>query len=311
MDYSFRRDESSADATRRIAREQLERALSELAATSDVDQHVHSVRKRMKKLRGLLRLVQTSLGTEVFARENACYRDAGRELAGPRRAAAVVGAFDALFARRPGLVDDDARVALRASLVCERDRLIAVMRGEDHARAVAEALRRSLAAVGSWPLERDGWALMRGGFRKNYRRGRRALARALREPTTEHLHEWRKFAKHHFYHVRLLERLWPEVMRSLERSLEALTEDLGDEHDLDDLRLALIEHAPPEGLASATTEVLLAIEARRHELRARAFARGRHLFAEGPRVVTRGFGAHYAAWVAEPEAASDDAGGDA
>jgi len=100
-------------------------------------------------------------------------------------------------------------------------------------------------------------------------------------------------------------------MRSLERSLEALTEDLGDEHDLDDLRLALIEHAPPEGLASATTEVLLAIEARRHELRARAFTRGRHLFAEGPRVVTRGFGAHYAAWVAEPEAASDDAGGDA
>lgn len=306
MDYSFRRDESAADGARRIAREQLERALSELAAKSDVDQHVHSVRKRMKKLRGLLRLLEPCLGPEVFTRENACYRDAGRELAGPRRAAAVVGAFDGLLRPRPGLISDDARLALRAQLVAERDRLIAVMHGEDHARTVTDRLQGSLERLDGWPLEREGWSLLRGGFRRSYRSGRRAQARALREPTTEHLHEWRKFAKHHWYHVRLLERAWPDGMRALEHALEGLTEELGDDHDLDDLRLALIEHAPPEGLTAATTELLAAVEARRHELRARAFACGQHIYAERPRAAARRFGAHYAAWLAEPGGPSDD-----
>lgn len=310
MDYSFRRDESSADAARRIAREQLERAIAELGATDDVDRAVHSVRKRLKKLRGLLRLLQGELGREVFTRENHAYRDAGRLLAGPRRAAATVDAFDALMARFPDAVSAEASSALRDRLVAERDRLVAAMHGENHAREVADALSASLVRLDAWPLATEGWALLESGFRRSYARGRRALRVAQKEPTTEHFHEWRKFAKHYWYHVRLLERVWPQAMKALKGTLEELTEELGGEHDLDDLRLALLEHAPSDELREPTARVLASIQERRAELRTSAVARGQHVYAERPRAAARRLAAYHAAWLGEPAADDGEAGSD-
>lgn len=311
MDYSFRRDESSAAAARRIAREQLERAIAELAATEDTDRSVHSVRKRLKKLRGLLRLLEATLGREVFRLENRAFRDAGRRLEGPRRAAATLGAFDALMERYPDALPADARQALRARLSAARDRSVEAMHGEAHAREVAESLGAARARLDAWPLEIEGWPMLAGGFRKTYARGRRAMRRAMEQPTTEHFHEWRKHAKHHWYHVRLLARIWPEAMRALERSLEALTEELGAEHDLDDLRQALVQEAAPEQLRAATARLLALIQERREELRQSALARGQHTYAERPRAAARRLAAYHAAWLAEPagseaEAATDD-----
>lgn len=310
MDYSFRRDETSANAARRIAGEQLESALTELQATTEVDRSVHSVRKRLKKLRGLLQLLEGGLGPRVFSRENRCYRDAARALAGARRAAAIVAAFDALMERLSDTIPLEARVALRGGLIDERDRLVAAMQGGDQILAVVAALRASAARLDSWPLDADGWDLLRKGFRRSYARGRRALRVAMREPTTENLHEWRKFAKHYWYHVRLLTPLWPESMKVLEAALERLGDDLGDEHDLDDLRLTLIEHMPPAELREATGRVLAAIEGRREALRASAFARGRYLYAERPRAATARLEAYHAAWMAGPTGPRDDAGPD-
>jgi CHAD domain-containing protein len=307
MDYSFRRDETSADAARRIASEQLEGALSELCATTEVDKSVHGVRKRLKKLRGLLQLLEGALGRRVVARENRCYRDAARALAGARRAAAIVAAFDALMQRCPDAIPAEARAELRGGLIAERDRLVALMQGGSQVPDVTAALRASVARLESWPLEVEGWQVLRSGFRRSYARGRRALKVAMREPTTENLHEWRKFAKHYWYHVRLLARLWPEAMKVHEAALERLGDDLGDEHDLDDLRLSLIAHMPPEQLREATGRVLAAIEARRDELRASAFARGRYLYAERPRAATERVGAYHAAWLARSPGPGDDA----
>ncbi|GMV11868.1 MAG: CHAD domain-containing protein [Polyangiaceae bacterium] len=310
MDYSFRRDESSAEAARRIAREQLERAIAELGSTDDVDRAVHGVRKRLKKLRGLLRLLQGELGREVFTRENHAYRDAGRLLAGPRRAAATVDAFDALMARFPDAAAGAAHEVLRGRLVAERDRLVAAMHGESHAREVAASLGASLERLEAWPLRTEGWGMLERGFQKSYARGRRAMQRAQAEPTTEHFHEWRKFAKHYWYHVRLLERLWPQPMKALAKTLEELTEDLGAEHDLDDLRLALLEHAPSDELRDPTARVLALIQERREELRQSALARGHHVYAERPGAAARRMAAYHAAWLGEPAGDEGDGGSD-
>ena len=44
---------------------------------STPEQAVHEARKDMKKLRALLGLARGELGERTFARENACFRDAG------------------------------------------------------------------------------------------------------------------------------------------------------------------------------------------------------------------------------------------
>jgi hypothetical protein len=69
MSYRLHFNESLADGVPRIAREQLERAVAQLtagdAAAADA---VHEVRKRCKKIRGLLRLTRGSFGDLVVLR---------------------------------------------------------------------------------------------------------------------------------------------------------------------------------------------------------------------------------------------------
>ena len=47
-----------------------------------------------------------------------------------------------------------------------------------------------------------------------------AAVRAQARP--ERCHEWRKRAKDHWYHIRLVEDLWTEVMEGYEKSLKDL-----------------------------------------------------------------------------------------
>src|ERR687894_2726162 len=85
---SFRLEpgEPIPDGIRRVARGRIDHAVDELRGETDSTREdaVHETRKDMKKLRALLRLVRGELGERTFARENACYRDAARELAGVR-----------------------------------------------------------------------------------------------------------------------------------------------------------------------------------------------------------------------------------
>ena len=57
---------------------------------------MHEARKDMKKLRALLRLARGELGEDTFRRENACFRDAGRELAGVRDADVMLDTLTSL-----------------------------------------------------------------------------------------------------------------------------------------------------------------------------------------------------------------------
>ena len=96
--YRLKADESLPDAIGRVARGRIDHALDELRGKSGStpEEAVHEARKDMKKLRALLRLVYAELGKEAFARENACFRDAARELAGARDADVMLATLKAL-----------------------------------------------------------------------------------------------------------------------------------------------------------------------------------------------------------------------
>ncbi|HEV8422237.1 MAG TPA: hypothetical protein VGQ40_02760, partial [Chthoniobacterales bacterium] len=68
MAYHLKCDEVPAAGLRRVAREQLQSALHEIAGTNrtEVPTAVHATRKHIKKARALLRLVRDELGKEVF-----------------------------------------------------------------------------------------------------------------------------------------------------------------------------------------------------------------------------------------------------
>src|SRR5262245_20287283 len=269
-----------AEGVRLIAREQIDHAIDELSDRSlALDLVVHEVRKRCKKLRGLLRLVRPGVG-DSYARENAHFRDAARFLSPLRDDQSIIDAFDALRDHFGDQIDRKAfgtvkrrltnRRKQRAERVTDVEERIAQVRGQMEAR-------RDRAA--HWSIDATGAEAWRGGFEQTYRRGRNAMALAYEMPTTEHFHEWRKQVKYHWHHTRILQPVWSDVLAVRCDAANTLGETLGMHHDLAVLRATLLDEQ--EGFDQRAVQgVVGLIDRRRTELAASARPVGARLFAD-------------------------------
>jgi CHAD domain-containing protein len=292
-------DEDLPPGVRACAREQLDGAVAQLGrAGEDPVDAVHEARKHLKKTRALLRLVRPALGTKAYRGENAALRDAGLALSGARDADVLVETADKLAERFPGRLPAETFARLREALAAEaagsrRD-------GSGDLAAVSETLRTAAARVDAWPLERAAWDDVLAGVTRAYDRGRDAFAAARGEPTPARLHEWRKRAKDLWYHERLLTPAWPAVLSAQAEEAHALTELLGDDHDLAVLA-ARLEAAEPLGpVVDADRAALQALVAERSgELRAAAVRLGRRVYAESPKAFSRRLGRYLRTAVAE------------
>ncbi len=264
---------------RRVARAQLDRAIQELDLT-DRHEAAHEVRKRCKKLRGLIRLVRGTAGT-VHQEENPALRDTARRLAGDRDLAASVEALDELDAAASVDLDESDVEVVRAGLIEERDRDVEPW---DQQRTVVLAeLQAVQERVTGWVLPGVGFEVLAGGLHRTYRRACKRMVDAAEVGTPEALHEWRKRVKYHWYHLQLLRNAWPPVLRAQARQVHELSELLGHERDLT-LLLGRLHTSPDSyGGAAVVARIGVAVEQRRGELRAAAFPLGQRCFAERPR----------------------------
>jgi len=274
--YRLNEDEPLPEGIRRVARGRIDHAIDELRGKTDStpEEAVHEARKDMKKLRALLRLVRGELGRDTLARENACFRDAARELSGARDSDVMLETLGAL--ELPPGVGGELRQAIKA----ERRRDGA----SDRAGAARDALailKEARKRVDDWPLERDSFEAVAGGLERSYRRGRRDFEAAGAEPSADALHEWRKRAKELWYHHTLLRSLWPPVMAAAGDEAHVLSDHLGDDHDLVVLAGWVSEHADAQ---PAFFEV---VERRRAKLQQDAFVLGARVYAEKPGACVR------------------------
>jgi CHAD domain-containing protein len=267
---------------RRIAREQIDGAIAETngSAPGSHTERIHSVRKRCKKLRGLLRLVRPCLG-DVYASENAYFRDTARVLAPLRDTHVVLAAFDAVVGRFQAELSPGAFEPLRRQLERPEQQVT------DLEPRLADVCRRMEAArsrVADWPLDVVGGPeAWRPGFERTYRQARRALAAAYDTPTPERFHEWRKSVKYHWYHTRLLSPLWDQTVAGRVAAGSTLGELLGLHHDLAVLRTTLVAQGMPGSRARSLQESFVALVDRHlTHLEATARPHGLRLFAEKP-----------------------------
>jgi len=148
-------------------------------------------------------------------------------------------------------------------------------------------------------LDREGFAAVRGGLKKTYKRARDAMAHAYAEPSVERFHEWRKRVKYHRYHTRLLREIWPAIMRRRRNELKRLSDRLGDDHDLAVLRATLTGETDRFGQPRDQQALLALIDRRRKEFQAWSHPLGQRLFAEKPKRHADRFAHIWQAWRAE------------
>ncbi|WP_028240091.1 CHAD domain-containing protein [Stutzerimonas azotifigens] len=282
MSYRLKPRQPASQEVQRVALQRLAKTREALSLPeSRHAEAVHQARKRFKELRALLRLVRDPLGKR-FAPQNRRLRDAGRALADLRDVIALVEGWDALAASDPERFGTPGLKAVR-------DRLAARQPADDEAGGSGEAIERVLAEVAeagrevaAWALRRDGFGLYAAGVERSYRQGRKALAVVRRDPSDEHLHEWRKRVKDQWYQTRLLQAAWPRLFKARIGMLEQLSDWLGDDHDLAMLQALMRDE--PELFGDEDTRGGLAplIAERRQHLQGRALRLGRRLYAESP-----------------------------
>ena len=273
--FELEAGEPAGDGIRRIATGQLDNVADDLDVSDE--QAVHDARKSFKRLRAVVRLTRDQLGDETRQRENATFRDAGRELSGARDARVLVETLDKL--------DAEAFGGLRAALVADYEQATKAGDGPDEA-AVRGALDEARVRVQAWPLNGEGPAALASGLERIQKRGRRAYKAAAKDPSTEHLHDLRKRTKDLWHAAQILRPAAPKRLKRLANDAHELSDLLGDDHDLATLSEAVDRHATT--LSSQEREQLDALIAdRRKKLQKSALRCAKTVFATKPRKLAK------------------------
>jgi CHAD domain-containing protein len=281
--------EGMPDGVRRIAGGQLDVSIERLKGDTDEDlgTTVHEARKSLKRLRATVRLARDELGDEAYRRENVAFRDAGRRLGGARDSQVLVETLDALAERYPDEAPPERFAGFKRTLVGQQG---AAQRRLHEGTAVVEVLgelRLARARVGDWRLEREGLDALAPGFKRIYRRGRRAYRTARQEPSTENLHELRKRAKYLWYAAQIVRGAAPKKIKRIARRAHELSNLIGEDHDLALLTQRAHERRDRFPDETAAGELAALVERRRAELQREALDLARRLFRNKPRKVAR------------------------
>jgi CHAD domain-containing protein len=296
MSGQIRKTESGTEAVLRIIRRELKDARKDLRGRGILpDEVVHGARKRLNKARAALRLVRTALGDRRYRRVNVSLRDIARPLTAVRDAKIVVDTFEKLV---KGL-DASSRAkyqrlhdALMSQRIRTRERILIRRERLDSVRKAIQAAGRRIAR---WQVEDAGWSVLGPGLKRVYQAGRAAFAAVRSDPSVENLHEWRKQSKYLRHQLEFLEPLSPRVFQRLARRSRALTDRLGDDHDLAVLRQRL-QRRSRQFSPAAVDRLIERIDRRRAALQEQANALGVRLYHESPRQFERRLEPHWRAW---------------
>ena len=113
------------------------------------------------------------------------------------------------------------------------------------------------------------------------------MRRARTDPTDENLHEWRKRVKDLWHAEQIMRRVAPKKMKKLAKLTHSLSDVLGDDHDLSELRLSVEHQRDSLDDPAAQAAQIAVIDRRRHELQRQAFALGKKVYLSRPKRFVR------------------------
>jgi|GEM_PF-1554898 len=247
MPYRLRKREPVSDGTKRILLEQtgaIVTALSDRAG--EVDERIHDVRKRIKRVRAVLRLVTLKLDRDALEVRESVLRAVARKLAAARDATVALECFEEISVHFTGgaverirqLLADAVRVAKRKSL--SPDKLL----------ALAGEIRSAVAIFSRVGTVLEGWPALEIGLADSYRTTRKQVRAAFADPDVDRLHEARRHAKWLWEQLRMLRRALPKPIARLLPRLDKFADLLGRYHDFYLLQKTLNE-ASAHGLEVA------------------------------------------------------------
>lgn len=273
MSFVLAPHETPGAGLSRVIQEQVAKLSIEcLDASQDMSAFAHKARVRCKRVRAALRLAKLMMGAKAYRKENAWWRDQARLLSDLRDASARIEALETL---RPFLAARIGSAMTRKLGEWFEHERKTIEAKEAVAQFVEAMNKRSETLIPELPAgNRED---MMEALGETYRLARSAMKDALKHEEPELLHEWRKQAKYHALHARLMRMHFPDVLDQRVAGVRDLAGLLGEVQDIEVVAEGAKNWSEaPKGFADV-------LEARRKALVTGARATGAALFSEKPK----------------------------
>lgn len=284
MAYKISIDERINLAVKRIGIELLDDSITRLKNVNhSFDVSIHETRKNFKKMRALLRLIRFELGKQNYRNENILFRDTGRILSGIRDAAVMVETLDLIYKHFPDRINTDDYKTLRKKLSLRARRIrYQFKKNSDLIEAIIDILDLHKTKIANWQLDKKEFDQIVAGLQLVYEQGYKAMNEAVKSSSSENYHRWRKSVKYLWYHVRILVDAWHEYMQPLSEKLSTLSDLLGLEHDLVELRKLLMHETSLLNNNELKIRLLNLIGQERLRLQTEAKLVAQYIYSESP-----------------------------
>ena len=197
------------------------------------DAAIHDIRVMMKKHRATLRLARPLLDEAVYNREYHAGRETGRILSSWRETAVLRKTARALRKANPVLFlklwdNEQIQSLLRKRYSSWEEAGVQAMAVSEVAGQLTRAKHR-LRFIG---LKEPDYILLLEELERSYMAAAAAYLKCRNNPKPNLLHEFRKKSKTFMYQLVYFRHLNPSVLKSLEKKLDAMTQNLGRYNDL-------------------------------------------------------------------------------
>lgn len=293
MSFHLKRRERLARGIRRIAAEQLDGVRRDLRRAR-LEESIHEVRKRTKRVRAVLRLVRTAIKPAIFDRENTSFRDIGHRFAALRDADVLVETVGKLQPETGRAVSFE-HVLTRLRHHRQRVRR-EFFSDPEILKAMGDVVDEARSRIDDWTRRTISEAVLEKGLRRSYRRARDTFEAARLSSEDQRWHDWRKRTKDLYHHLQLIEPVWSPVIGAAAEKLKDLSHVLGEDHDLAIVRQQLADVVPEADVAVERRRIRALVDRRRRKLHAEARKAGQALLDEKPRAFAERFEACWDVW---------------
>jgi CHAD domain-containing protein len=250
----------------------------------DPEEAVHEIRRTFKKCRATLRMIRDPMGYAMYYRENRTLRDLQRLLSSARDTSVFCSLLDGLQERYPAHAVGSWWDKARKEALAQKELAFLNIRKEGLIEQISLETQQAKERIGFYQLNGNDFGLVRGGVRRIYRQGRKISEHSYHADADPVLvHQFRKKAKYLQYQLNYLLPIFPRLMKATVKTLEKLTDTLGDYHDLHNVLIKLPAVAPRDRNSGKKLESLFdELEKEMAELLEKAGRSTRGLYAENP-----------------------------
>ena len=297
MAFRLRPQESVDRGLRRLATKALRSAREGLRqATPPGNEAIHDARKSVKKVRAIVALIDADEGRGLGGCRKRMRR-VSRSLSPLRDADAMLRMLTKLEQKDPRVFDEHTVARVRRRLSSHKQASMDAASKQGVWEIVDRELRKLRRRAKRWHPGHRGFRALAPGLRAAYRRGRKAMARALRRQRSDDFHEWRKHIKTLWYQLRLFEGSSPGLRTDI-GALHRVESWLGDDHNV----VVLCRELSKDVSLCDLERVRRSADRYQRELRRKALATTKHLYARPPGDYLRRAKKAWKAWRRHDEA---------